>query len=58
MEQKRNVYRIVVVKTDEGCELNHLVQDRDQWEAHVNMSAVQILASQEGLFHGLSKFLQ
>jgi len=42
----------------EGCELNHPVQDRDEWEAHANMSAAQILASQEGLFHGLNKFLQ
>jgi len=42
----------------EGCEQNHLVQDKDQWKAHVNMCAAQILASQEGLIHGLSQFLQ
>ena len=42
----------------EGCELDHPVQDKDQWEAHVNIRAAQILASQEGLFHGLSQFLQ
>jgi len=42
----------------EGCELNHPFQDRDQRKAHVSMSAAQILASQEGLFHGLSQFLQ
>jgi dihydrodipicolinate reductase len=42
----------------ERCELDHPVQNRDQWEARVNMSAEQILASQEGLFYGLSQFLQ